>query len=581
MKGAFKIAVNFSVLISPGYKGNLHFKSCYTPLGDGGKRANLFLPPTNRFHYICEMQQILDSIQQLYKKWKGSDAVSIDVLPQSGSERRYFRLYGKGESVIGTYGANIKENESFIYFSKHFKQKNLPVADIFIVSEDRMLYLQEDFGDVSLINRLEAEGYTNSIYNLFKQSLEELALLQIKGNEGLDYERCLTNKEFGKQAIMADLLYFKYYFLDALRRPYDKQALIDDFEALSNYLTHTEYKYFMFRDFQSRNIMVKELVSGDTNQGGVTPSFGGSQAKRSEGTKFEGEVVHFIDYQGGMKGAPQYDVASLLWQARANLPDEWKENLLVDYMNAFEKIIGQPIDRNIFRSQYNGYVLIRLLQVLGAYGFRGLFERKAHFLTSIPLALTNLKWFVNNQSVGIALPEFRKVLDICISEQVLEEFTPLQASEQTPLVVKICSFSYRKELPADETENGGGFMFDCRGILNPGRVQTMKTQTGRDKEVKEFLEQQTKMPEFLNSVFDIVDISVEEYIRRGFESLMISFGCTGGQHRSVYAADAMARHLKNKFKVKIELKHMVQEEKNWINVLPTPVRTGTGGPKGE
>jgi aminoglycoside/choline kinase family phosphotransferase len=499
------------------------------------------------------MQQVLDSIQQLYKKWKGSDAASIDVLPQSGSERRYFRIHGKSESVIGTYGANIKENESFIYFSDHFKQKKLPVADILIVSDDRMFYLQEDFGDVSLINRLEAEGYTDSIYNLFKQSLEELALLQIKGNEELDYDRCLTNKEFGKQAIMADLLYFKYYFLDALRRPYDKQKLIDDFEALSNYLTHTEYKYFMFRDFQSRNIMVKELiVGGDANNNGSR------------------EAVHFIDYQGGMKGAPQYDVASLLWQARANLPDEWKENLLVDYMNAFEKIIGQSIDRNIFRSQYNGYVLIRLLQVLGAYGFRGLFERKAHFLTSIPLALTNLKWFINNQSVGIALPEFRKILDICISEQVLEEFTPLQASEQTPLVVKICSFSYRKELPDDSTENGGGFMFDCRGILNPGRIQSMKTQTGRDKEVKEFLEQQTKMPEFLNSVFDIVDISVEEYIRRDFESLMISFGCTGGQHRSVYAADAMARHLKNKFKVRIELKHMVQDEKNWINTPPAP-----------
>jgi aminoglycoside/choline kinase family phosphotransferase len=519
------------------------------------------------------MQQILDSIQQLYKKWKGSDAASVDVLPQSGSERRYFRLHGNGESVIGTYGANIKENESFIYFSQHFKQKNLPVADIFIVSEDRMFYLQEDFGDVSLIHRLESEGYTGSIYNLFKKSLEELALLQIKGNDGLDYDRCLTNKEFGKQAIMADLLYFKYYFLDALRRPYDKQALIDDFEALSNYLTHTEYKYFMFRDFQSRNIMVNPSLGGGLGEVVV-----GGDANNSSNKE---EAVHFIDYQGGMKGAPQYDVASLLWQARANLPDEWKENLLVDYMNAFEKIIGQPIDRNIFRSQYNGYVLIRLLQVLGAYGFRGLFERKAHFLTSIPLALTNLKWFVNNQSVGIALPEFRKVLDICISDQVLEEFTPLQASEETPLIVKICSFSYRKKIPADETENGGGFMFDCRGILNPGRIQSMKTQTGRDKEVKEFLEQQTKMPEFLNSVFDIVDISVEEYIRRGFESLMISFGCTGGQHRSVYAADAMARHLKNKFKVKIELKHMIQDEKNWINTLPTPVRTGTGGPKGE
>ncbi|MBS1653234.1 MAG: phosphotransferase [Bacteroidetes bacterium] len=487
------------------------------------------------------MQQILEQIKQLYLSWKNEDPASIDVLPQSGSERRYFRIHStNGHTVIGTYGANIKENETFIYFSNHFKKKGLAAPEILAVSDDKIFYLQEDFGTISLLNKLESEGFTDYVYKLFKKSLEEIARLQVLGDAGLDYNQCLTNKEFGKQAIMADLLYFKYYFLDALRKPYDKQKLIDDFEALSNYLTHTEYKYFMFRDFQSRNIM-------------ITPD----------------DAIHFIDYQGGMKGAPQYDVASLLWQARANLPDEWKENLLVDYMNAFEALINSKLDRNIFRSQYNGYVLIRLLQVLGAYGFRGLFERKAQFLTSIPLALRNLKWFFENQSIGIAVPEFTKVLNICVHDDIIEQFTPLQANDETPLVVKISSFSYRKGIPQDESGNGGGFVFDCRGILNPGRVTEFKTQHGRDKAVKDFLEQQSKMPEFLNSVFDIVDITVEEYIRRGFESLMVSFGCTGGQHRSVYAADAMARHLRNKFKVKIELNHWVQDEKNWVNESST------------
>jgi aminoglycoside/choline kinase family phosphotransferase len=486
------------------------------------------------------MQEMLNSIKQLYKNWKGENAVSVDVLPQSGSERRYFRLYGKEGSVIGTYGANIKENETFIYFSRHFHKKDLAVPEIYAINDSQDCYLQEDFGEISLLNRLESERFTQTVYDLFKKSLEALALLQIKGDEGLNYHFCLTNKEFGRQAIMADLLYFKYYFLDALRRPYDKQKLLDDFEALSNYLTHTEYKYFMFRDFQSRNILVKKDNS-----------------------------VHFIDYQGGMKGAPQYDVASMLWQARAGLSDEWKDNLLSDYMNAFEKIINVPIDRNLFRSQYNGYVLIRLLQVLGAYGFRGLFERKAQFLTSIPLALTNLKKFFNNQSIGIVVPEFRKVLDLCVSDEVIEQFTPLQASDQTPLIVTINSFSYRNGIPSDESGNGGGFVFDCRGILNPGRIDEFKALTGRDKSVKDYIEQQTKMIEFLNSVFDIVDITVENYIRRGFESLAVNFGCTGGQHRSVYAADALARHLRNKFKVKIELKHLVQDEKNWNNT-PNP-----------
>ena len=485
------------------------------------------------------MQQLIDSIASLYREWSGQSPVSVDVLPQSGSERRYFRIHGSGDTVIGTYGANIKENESFIYFSEKFNRQQLAVPAIYKISDDRMFYLQEDLGDVSLLNHLESRGLTDEVYELFRKSLSSLAILQVKGDQGLDYNQCLTNKEFGRQAIMADLLYFKYYFLDALRKPYDKQKLIDDFEALSHYLTHTEYKYFMFRDFQSRNIMIRN------------------------------DEPFFIDYQGGMKGAPQYDVASMLWQARANLPEDWKNDLLEDYMNSFEQTIQQKLDRSIFRSQFNGYVLIRLLQVLGAYGFRGLFERKAQFLTSIPLALRNLREFFGKQSVGIAVPEFRKVLDICVADEIIEQFTPTQATADTPLLVKVCSFSYRNGgIPADTTDNGGGFVFDCRGILNPGRVESMKTKTGRDKEVKDFLEQQTKMPEYLNSVFDIVDTTVEEYIKRGFDSLMVSFGCTGGQHRSVYAADAMARHLRNKFKVNVELKHHVQDAKNWQNPLP-------------
>lgn len=485
------------------------------------------------------MQELIDAVSQVYVQWSGKEPVQVDVLPQSGSDRRYFRLYDAvGKAMIATHGMNVPENEAFIYFAEHFYEKGLNVPLIFAVSEDRTIYLQEDYGDISLLNILEEKGFTTEVYDLFRESLRHLARLQVLGDDGIDYKKCLTNQEFGKQAIMADLLYFKYYFLDALRKPYDKQKLIDDFEALSNYLTHTEYKYFMYRDFQSRNIMVTE-----------------------------GKNVHFIDFQGGMKGAPQYDVASIIWQARANLPDNWKDNLLDDYMNSLESLINNTIDKEVFRSQYNGYVLIRLLQVLGAYGFRGLFERKAQFLTSIPLALTNLRWFIENNSLGIVVPEFRRVLGLCIGDEIIQRFTPVQANEETPLVVKICSFSYRKGFPADETGNGGGFVFDCRGIENPGRYDDYKEVHGRDKPVIEFLERQTKMSDFLNSVFDIVDMSVEEYIRRGFTNLVVNFGCTGGQHRSVYAADAMARHLRNKYKVKIDLCHVVQEAKDWKNPL--------------
>jgi hypothetical protein len=210
-------------------------------------------------------------------------------------------------------------------------------------------------------------------------------------------------------------------------------------------------------------------------------------------------------------------------------------------------------------SQYNGYVLIRLLQVLGAYGFRGLFERKAHFLISIPLALTNLKWFLENKETGIALPEFERVLQLIVQDDIVDKFRPVQANDSTPLIVKINSFSYLKTgYPEDVSDNGGGFVFDCRGLMNPGRFEEFKYITGRDKRVIDFLEQQTKMPDFLNSVYNLVDIAVEDYINRGFLSLMINFGCTGGQHRSVYAADALTRHLRNKFKLKIDLHHIEQ-----------------------
>jgi aminoglycoside/choline kinase family phosphotransferase len=478
------------------------------------------------------MLTTLDRITELFKSYSPESILGIDRLPQAGSDRYYFRIHTAEKNYIATYGENVMENNAFIYFSGHFAQQKLATPQVLHVSGDNCCYIQEDIGNSCLLDVLEQKGQTEEVYGLYKNSLKALATLQVKGHEGIDYSKCLTNASFGKQAIMADLLYFKYYFLDPLAKPYDKQKLIDDFEALSNYLAHTEYSFFMFRDFQSRNIMIKDDGS-----------------------------IGFIDYQGGMQGAPQYDVASLLWQAKANLSDDWKQRLLDDYMSAFEHAVEKPIDRGVFRSQYNGYILIRLLQVLGAYGFRGLFERKAHFLNSIPLALQNLKWFVQHQHLGIALPEFKKILDICTSEEVTNSFTPVQTNENTPLRVTINSFAYKKGIPADDSENGGGFVFDMRGILNPGRFDQYKCMSGLDKPVIDFLEHQTQMPTFINSVFTVVDIAVTNYIQRDFASLMVNFGCTGGQHRSVFAAEALTRHLKNKFHVKIELTHTNKE--NW------------------
>ncbi len=491
-------------------------------------------------YFCCSIfvrMNITEDIKLLFATLTAAPITAMEKIPQAGSDRQYYKVFTEKDCFIATYGNNIKENETFFYFSEQFAAKGLAVPKVLCINENKSLYIQEYLGEKALLDVLEEKGLTTDVYALYKDSLQQLALLQVQGHVNLDYKKCLTNSSFGKQAIMADLLYFKYYFLDSLGKPYDKQKLIDDFEALSNYLSHTEYKFFMFRDFQSRNIMIKKNGS-----------------------------VGFIDFQGGMEGAPQYDVASLLWQAKANLPDTWKNNLLDDYINFFEVAVNEKVDKDVFKSQYNGYVLIRLLQVLGAYGFRGLFERKAHFLTSIPLALDNLKSFITHFGMGIAVPELKKVLDICISDEIIERFTPVQATAETALVVTIKSFSFKKQgYPKDETENGGGFVFDMRGILNPGRFDAYKTLSGLDKPVKDFLEQETLMPVFINSMLSMVDINVEDYIKRGFASLCVNFGCTGGQHRSVYAAEALARHLKNKFKVKIHIEHMNQA--NWKKEL--------------
>ncbi len=475
------------------------------------------------------MKPIVELVQEYFNTVINEPIIQTENIPLSGGDRRYFRFYTAFKSYIGCYNENVKENEAFFYFTNHFKKINIPLPEIIAINSEQEIYILEDLGKESLLNNLEVKGFSEEVYLLYKKSLNALAKMQILGAENLNFDAALTTKEFGKQAIMSDLLYFKYYFIDTLKIAYDKQQLLEDFDALANYLTKTEHKMFMFRDFQSRNIIVNK---GD---------------------------VFFIDYQGGMKGALQYDVASLLWQAKADLSEQWKTDLLEYYISVINELLPTPVQKDVFISQYNGYVIIRMLQVLGAYGFRGLFERKAHFLASIPLALRNLKWFLANRKVGLIVPTLDQILSQITDDQVIKRFETQKATETTPLIVKVKSFSYKKSgIPKDESGNGGGFAFDCRGILNPGRFEPYKKITGREKEVIDFLEQQTKMPDFMNNVFNIVDISVEDYLTRGFDSLAINFGCTGGQHRSVYAAEQTARHLRNKYKVKVELEHVEQ-----------------------
>jgi aminoglycoside/choline kinase family phosphotransferase len=397
------------------------------------------------------------------------------------------------------------------------------------------MYLQTDLGDVSLFQIMQAEGFNEHVFGLFKKTLTQLARLQIEGGQNLDYNHCIATKSFDKQAIYSDLLYFLYYFVRALDLPYDKNLLMNDFDLLSSFLMQEEQRFFMHRDCQSRNVMVND------------------------------ERVHFIDYQGGMQGALQYDVASMLWQARASMPYEWRDQLLSHYFDQANSLLKGSLDRTQFMDSYDGFVLIRMLQTLGAYGFRGLFERKPHFIASIPFALRNLRWFLENKRMPVRLPELQKVLRSIVTDEIISRYETVKAGPDAPLEVNVRSFSFRKGIPADASGNGGGFVFDCRGILNPGRIEEYKTMTGRDKPVREFLLHKTEMHGFLQHVYGIVDLTVKDYLKRGFSHLTVNFGCTGGQHRSVYAADHLAKHLEDKFNVRTTITHVEQEAKGWVN----------------
>ena len=478
------------------------------------------------------VQNQITVLSELFIQLKGKEPDNILKIPQSGSDRNYYQIISDSQLFIGTYSENIKENTAFIYCSNHFQNKKLNTPKVLISNTNGTAYLQEFVGNESLLDKLEQKKLCNEVFELYKKSLKKLVAIQVKGDDGFDYNQCITAKQFGKEAILSDLLYFKYYFLDTLQYPYDKQRLLKEFELLADYLHHAEHKFFMFRDFQSRNILIND------------------------------NEVYFIDYQGGMKGALQYDVASLLWQAKAELSNEWKEELLNYYIEELEIELQATINKSRFINQYYGYVLIRLLQVLGAYGFRGLFERKAHFLASIPMGLNNLKYFVDHIKLGIDTPEFDKILQFVTSENIIKKFTPAKANQHTKLKIIINSFSYKKSIPQDDSGNGGGFVFDMRGILNPGRKDEYKKLSGKDKPVMDYLEQETLMNRYLNSVWDLIDINVEDYLNRAFENLQINFGCTGGQHRSVYAAEQTARHLKNKYKLQVELAHLNQEQ--WV-----------------
>ena len=472
---------------------------------------------------------ITEELRKLYQSYTGSPAEEITELPSSGSNRRYFRIKGP-ETLIGVSGTSTEENEAFIYMAKHFREKGLPVPQVYASSDDHSFYIQEDLGDTLLFNAIE-KGRKSSVFDeeerrLLHKTITKLPDIQFLGSDGFDFSYCHPQAEFNQRSILWDLNYFKYCFLKATGMEFQENRLEDDFLKMSDVLLRSSSATFLYRDFQSRNVMVKD-----------------------------GEPW-FIDFQGGRKGPVYYDVASFLWQAKAKYPEDLRNELLSDYITALRKYI--PVDEAYFHSQLRHFVLFRTLQVLGAYGFRGYFEKKPHFIQSVPFAIENLRQLLKND-----YPEYPYLCSVLRELTGLKQFT--DDIQKHMLEVKVMSFAYKKGIPNDPSGNGGGFVFDCRAINNPGKYERYNHFTGLDEPVIQFLEDDGEITNFLEHVYHIVDASVKRYMDRGFTNLMICFGCTGGQHRSGYSAQHLAEHLNTKFGVKVHLVHREQNIEQLFN----------------
>ena len=465
---------------------------------------------------------ITEQIKRLYQIYTGSAAKEITELPSSGSNRRYFRLKG-AQTLIAVSGTSQEENRAFIYMAEHFRRKGLPVPEVYAQTDDLSIYLQEDLGDTLLFNAIE-KGRKSSVFDetekaLLRQTITQLPDIQFRGSDGFDFSYCYPQEEFNQRSILWDLNYFKYCFLKATGLEFQENRLEDDFLKMADVLLRNQSATFMYRDFQSRNVMIRD------------------------------GKPWFIDFQGGRKGPVYYDVASFLWQAKAKYPEDLRQELLHDYIEALRKYM--PVDEGYFLSQLRHFVLFRTLQVLGAYGFRGYFEKKPHFIQSVPFAIENLRQLLKQD-----YPEYPYLCELLRALTGLKQFS--DDLQKRTLEVKIVSFAYKKGIPNDPTGNGGGFVFDCRAINNPGKYERYNHFTGLDEPVIRFLEDDGEITVFLEHVYQLVDASVKRYLDRGFTNLMVCFGCTGGQHRSVYSAQHLAEHLHQKFGVKVSLTHREQ-----------------------
>ncbi|MGI6222957.1 MAG: RapZ C-terminal domain-containing protein [Prevotella sp.] len=511
----------------------------------------------------------MNELTKLYTKWRGQEPVNVEKLAGAGSNRKYYRFFdAEGKTVIGVVGTSQEENHAFISLARHFTLRKLPVPEVLAVSDDEMRYLQTDLGTTSLYDAIKGGREAGGRYNRMEQQLlvntiRELPDIQIRGARGLDFSVCYPQPEFNEDSVLFDLNYFKYCFLKATELDFNELKLEANFRMFAKDLTSEPAESFLYRDFQARNVMLD-----------------------AEGHPY------FIDFQGGRKGPYYYDLASFLWQASARYSYKLRRELIYEYYNSLSRYTEVPSERH-FAERLSLFVLFRTLQVLGAYGFRGYFERKPHFLQSIPPAIDNLRDLLKLNTQVFPYPYMMDMLrrltelpQFAPQQPVIAKRTdgykttdnPIYASNpqdgpatyskydgKGPLVVRVYSFSYKKGIPEDPSGNGGGYVFDCRSTHNPGRYEPYKKLTGLDEPVIRFLEDDGEILDFLKPIYQLADHHVARYIQRGFTSLMFCFGCTGGQHRSVYSAQHLAEHISEKFGVEV---HVIHRERNISQVFP-------------
>jgi aminoglycoside/choline kinase family phosphotransferase len=471
----------------------------------------------------------MDVLKRLFEQHFQSPPERVQPLQGQlgGSGRVIVRLAGAGHSAVGILYSVREENVAFLEFSRHFHHHGLPVPEIYAEDLSHGAYLEEDLGNTTLFEFLSANRTGHDIapevVEAYRKVVAVLPRFQVEAGRDLNYKVCYPRASFDRQSIAWDLNYFKYYFLRLAGIPFNEQALEVDFTRLTKFLLGADHDYFLYRDFQSRNIMLRD------------------------------GHPWFVDYQGGRKGALQYDIASLLFDGKADLPPDLRQQLLDHYLDCLGGFVN--LNRDAFMDYYYAFVYVRILQALGAYGFRGFYERKPHFLESVPYAIRNLRWLAEHVKLPVALPALLEALERMLSSEKLQH----TAVPAAGLTVRIFSFSFHHSIPADESGNGGGFVFDARSLPNPGREEQFRSLSGRDAPVIEYLDRQESVHQFLSHAISLIDASVANYRQRGFSSLMVSFGCTGGQHRSVYLAEQLAEHLRSVNGIEVVVRHIELE----------------------